>query len=76
MDNPRVLALIIGIAAALALAGLRPIFDLNLQIYRKVGWPKGAERRLDKDSGWFVFSQAVLTLLVIASLVGLFVSRQ
>ena len=76
MDNPRVLALIIGIAATLALAGLRPIFDLNLQIYKNVRWPKGAERCLDKDSGWFVFSQAILTLLIIASLVALFVSKQ
>ena len=76
MSEPRVLMLAIGIFAVLILAYLRPLYDIDLHICKRLGWPKGIERLLDKDSVWCDIGRVILTLAVIASLVFLFTVKQ
>jgi hypothetical protein len=72
MNETRIIAMGVGIVSVLVLAYLEPLFDFDLKIYRRLGWPKGFERLLDKKSIWCGISRVVLVLVILASLVALF----
>ena len=72
MNESSIIALAIGIFGVLILAYLEPLYDFDLKINKKLGWPKGVERFLDKRSVWCQISRLVLVAVVIACLVALF----